>query len=410
MALVAIMRQNARFRADGGGEHPLVGGLNGVRLHRKQPAASKRADYIAPFVDLITSPEAPGPITGAALVTVDRLLREGVVEDVDDLALVLRGVLACRFEQSDAVEDEKVLATMFGVLESASDLPMIRQIPAPLIGEMLGALRKYAKEARFSVLLRACALASLRKTVNSLTRLLTESGARDRDGEIMCTLLSTLVGVLQEEDEGDLQAVALSAIHTALSYLAAAAAEESAPTGSRPAGLYPADDAGGNLGFPPLLQQPPAGDRGAGVGCGARSTDVALTKFVTESVAPALVTLAVNPATTPPLLARALNALVLVYRYARNKEGGGLPVGHSAQSAMGGDGRTGARVGGGHAEKCHGDHGAARLFGGLARADAVRRAGTRSRAARALRSRARRVPAAGSVRQLRLLDDVAEPV
>ena len=80
MALVAIMRQNARFRADGGGEHPLVGGLNGVRLHHKQPAASKRADYIAPFVDLITSPEAPGPITGAALVTVDRLLREGVVE------------------------------------------------------------------------------------------------------------------------------------------------------------------------------------------------------------------------------------------------------------------------------------------------------------------------------------------
>jgi hypothetical protein len=237
-ALVAIMRQNARFRAGGGGggaggaEHPLVHGLSGVRLHFKQPAAGKRADYIAPFVDLITSPETPGPITGAALMAVDRLLREGVVEHEEDLAIVLRGVLACRFEQCDAAEDEKVLATMFGVLESASDLTLIRRVPASLIGEMLGALRTYAKEARFSVLLRACSLAALRKTMNSLTHLLTArgraGGARDkhREGEIMCTLFYVLVGMLEEENGKDIQTVALSAMHTALSYLAAAAAEE----------------------------------------------------------------------------------------------------------------------------------------------------------------------------------------
>ena len=71
MAIVAIMRQNARFRVNGvdylsrggdmglGGcsEHSLVDGLNNIRLHPKQPAAGRRRDYIAPFVNLITSPE-----------------------------------------------------------------------------------------------------------------------------------------------------------------------------------------------------------------------------------------------------------------------------------------------------------------------------------------------------------------
>jgi len=421
-ALVAIMRQNARFRAGGSGggaggaEHPLVHGLSGVRLHFKQPAAGKRADYIAPFVDLITSPETPGHITGAALMAVDRLLREGVVEHEEDLALVLRGVLACRFEQCDAAEDEKVLATMFGVLESASDLSLIRHVPASLIGEMLGALRTYAKEARFSVLLRALSLAALRKTITSLTHLLTvhgrAGGARDkhREGEIMCTLFYTLVGMLEEENGKDIQTVALSAMHTALSYLAAAAAEdreEEAPGSSTcirgtqtrlhqgnadaPAtvdaradlepvheqqtgaadvavanvigvGAGGGEEQGGQGGddeerrreeqriaeIEALMASEGWTEGGGAVGSAVGSWDgdmeVRLTKFVTASVAPALVTLAVNPLTPPPLLARALNALVLVYRYARHKEGGGLAIrpGPGAKGGGAGKGLGGA--------------------------------------------------------------------
>jgi len=47
--------------------------------------------------------QTPGRITGAALMAVDRLIREGVVEEAGDLSFVLEGVLACRFEQSDQV-------------------------------------------------------------------------------------------------------------------------------------------------------------------------------------------------------------------------------------------------------------------------------------------------------------------
>ena len=113
LAMIACMRQNARFCADNGdnprpradsdgGEHPLIHGLNRIR---QQPgpsaAASSSRERIAPFVDLITSPETPGMITGAALTSVGRLLQGGVVEKAADLAFLVEGVLACKFEQSD---------------------------------------------------------------------------------------------------------------------------------------------------------------------------------------------------------------------------------------------------------------------------------------------------------------------
>jgi hypothetical protein len=107
LAMIAVMRQNARFCADAGGgspdggEHPLIEGLNRIRRWPTAWAASTSCERLAPFVDLITSPETPGMITGAALMSVGRLLQGGVVSSASDLAFLVEGVLACKFEQSD---------------------------------------------------------------------------------------------------------------------------------------------------------------------------------------------------------------------------------------------------------------------------------------------------------------------
>lgn len=112
LVMIAVMRQNARFRADAGGEHRMSGGssdgsehplIEGLNCIRRWPtaAASSSRDRLAPFVDLITSPETPGMITGAALMSVGRLLQGGVVSSAMDLAFLVEGVLACKFEQSD---------------------------------------------------------------------------------------------------------------------------------------------------------------------------------------------------------------------------------------------------------------------------------------------------------------------
>ena len=109
LAMISSMRENARFCVDNGdnprtrgdidgGEHALIKGLSRIR---QQPMQTASRDSIAPFVDLITSPETPGMITGAALMSVGRLLQGGVVEKSGDLAFLIDGVLACKFEQSD---------------------------------------------------------------------------------------------------------------------------------------------------------------------------------------------------------------------------------------------------------------------------------------------------------------------
>jgi len=56
LAIIAIMRQNARFQS-GSAEHELVTQLNGIRHHVKKPETLKTGIFVAPFVDLITSAE-----------------------------------------------------------------------------------------------------------------------------------------------------------------------------------------------------------------------------------------------------------------------------------------------------------------------------------------------------------------
>ena len=160
VALIAIMRQNARFRSRApGGEHPLVGGLARVRMHRALPA--RRREVLAPFIDLITSPETPGLITGAALLSAARLVKSGLVESGKDLGFVLQGVLAMQFEQSDATGDAIVLAAMYRLHECIAASPKIASVPTRLLAGMLRTLHAAATAERSSPLLRGAALNAL---------------------------------------------------------------------------------------------------------------------------------------------------------------------------------------------------------------------------------------------------------
>ena len=160
VALIAIMRQNARFRSRApGGEHALVGGLARVRMHRALPA--RRREILAPFIALITSPETPGLITGAALLSAARLVKAGLVESGKDLGFVLQGVLAMQFEQSDATGDEIVLAAMYRLHECIAASPKIASVPTRLLAGMLRTLHAAATAVRGSALLRSAALNAL---------------------------------------------------------------------------------------------------------------------------------------------------------------------------------------------------------------------------------------------------------
>ena len=197
MAIIAIMRQNARFRVgsvrdeDDASEHSLIQGLQRVRRHHfvSRPPGRKA---IEPFVELITSAETPAFITGAALLAVGRLLREGAVVRAADLGYVVEGVLACRFEQSDAASDEKVIALMFRVLEAAVDSPLLArlwrrpQLPVRVVVEVVLSVRKAVKEGRFSPLLRDAAA----RTLCAIS-------------ERLCCILCTWEEDAEKEDEED---------------------------------------------------------------------------------------------------------------------------------------------------------------------------------------------------------------
>jgi brefeldin A-resistance guanine nucleotide exchange factor 1 len=105
------------------GEYDLVRGL--VNLRRRTCEAPPEAveDIFAPFLEIIISPETTGPITGAALESLSKLLRAEYIdpEQVQSpkcIQRVVEAVLNCQFEQSDIGGDEVVIGRIVESLQA----------------------------------------------------------------------------------------------------------------------------------------------------------------------------------------------------------------------------------------------------------------------------------------------------
>ena len=154
--MATIMRQNSRFNTASPvkGEHGVLKGFSDIRRCLSPPPAGAVFQTIAPFIEVITSPETTGPMTGAALASCDHFIQAGVVSSGEDLAGLVEGVMACQFEQSDVTGDEIVISKMFLVLSSAFASPALRCLPPPLVVDTLHTVLRVNSEQRFSDMLR----------------------------------------------------------------------------------------------------------------------------------------------------------------------------------------------------------------------------------------------------------------
>lgn len=94
------------------------------------------SSYVQPFLDVILNPRAAGPHTLVALRSLYRLLKRrsiilshGIDYQVNaDMANLMRGILACRFEQTDVGNDEAVEMAIADLLSLIIELDEQREM------------------------------------------------------------------------------------------------------------------------------------------------------------------------------------------------------------------------------------------------------------------------------------------
>ena len=119
---------------------PLVQNLVNLRLAIKQE--SKKESYAQPFLNVILNPRAAGPHTLIALRCLYRLLdrkslilscqNQGISTEMTNL---MRGILACRFEQTDVGNDEAVEMAIADILSLLISLDDKREMDPNVIME-----------------------------------------------------------------------------------------------------------------------------------------------------------------------------------------------------------------------------------------------------------------------------------
>ena len=119
----------------------LVQNLVNLRLAIKH-AGSKKESYVQPFLDVILNPRAAGPHTLIALRSLYRLLsRKSLVLSSEDggssaeMTNLMRGILACRFEQTDVGNDEAVEMAIADLLSLIISLDEVRAMDPNIIME-----------------------------------------------------------------------------------------------------------------------------------------------------------------------------------------------------------------------------------------------------------------------------------
>lgn len=94
-------------------EQKNVEGTEEQRKRSSMISLQPSMDYSRPFLAVVTDPRASGPHTAVALQSIRRLLQRNVIP-VNDY--VTRGILGCKFEQTNAAQDEAVEMAIADVL------------------------------------------------------------------------------------------------------------------------------------------------------------------------------------------------------------------------------------------------------------------------------------------------------
>ncbi|KAG0331630.1 GDP/GTP exchange factor for ARF [Podila humilis] len=120
-------RENQKDGAYRNQESPLMVGFNELRSRLAATSSAKDMDAVAlldPFLDVIQSGDTNGPITGAALSSVEKFLMCKIInKDSPNVSLAMQRLAVaathCKFEASDSVSDEIVLLKILQVLRVA---------------------------------------------------------------------------------------------------------------------------------------------------------------------------------------------------------------------------------------------------------------------------------------------------
>jgi microcompartment protein CcmK/EutM len=138
----------------------------------------------------------------------------------------------------------------------------------------------------------------------------------------VCELLGALSSMLrEEEDEEEVLGAACVATHAALSLLSAAHSAQWLGAQCAEPDAEVAIDAGADA-EEDVLRCAARTAKAL-----ARAREAAVAACILGEIAPALLNIACRPSTPPPILARTLSALLLVYPCTRRRVGGGLGEG-----------------------------------------------------------------------------------
>ncbi|RUS35496.1 hypothetical protein BC938DRAFT_482565 [Jimgerdemannia flammicorona] len=151
-----------------------VGGKDGHYRNQAHPSIMHRREthpdlseldasvLLLPFLEVIRSGDTTGPITGAALTSVEKFLQYGIVNLRSPNLAVAMATLSsaathCKFEASDSVSDEVVLLKILQVLEMALTSDCGQVLSDEAVCEMMETGLSMCCQMRLSELLRRSA-------------------------------------------------------------------------------------------------------------------------------------------------------------------------------------------------------------------------------------------------------------
>ncbi|CEP08581.1 hypothetical protein [Parasitella parasitica] len=146
-------------------ENPLMQGFTNLRTYMETVADVRDIDAINllnPFLEVIRSGNTTGPIAGAALGSVEKLLHYGVVSVHNPRVSAAMNALSsaathCKFEASDPASDELVLLRMLQVLEMAITSECGQVLSDEAVCEMMETGLSMCCQMRLSEMLRRSA-------------------------------------------------------------------------------------------------------------------------------------------------------------------------------------------------------------------------------------------------------------
>ncbi|KAL1914448.1 uncharacterized protein VTP21DRAFT_8900 [Calcarisporiella thermophila] len=163
---------------------PLMHGFTNLRAKLSLITDREKLDahaLLAPFLEVIKSGDTTGPITGAALASVEKFLIYGIIDmNSPNIAIAMSALSSaathCKFEASDSVSDEVVLLKILQVLQITLTLPIGRVLSDEAVCEMMETGLSMCCQMRLSEMLRRSAEQAMRIMVQTLFERLKELG------------------------------------------------------------------------------------------------------------------------------------------------------------------------------------------------------------------------------------------